>query len=834
MLRQRIYLCIILSGLLFISCEDVYELGYGKHLTPSIVCRYLRSSIQNSVAYSYNSHQEDHVVESINTSWQFSELPEWFSISPSSGSATATVTLKMSENMSADQGRSAIFCLNSTDSKWQYSRTLYLSQGSAPPYIGVENPNYTFGGAVGSKSFLVDANCSWSATSSYSWISLTSDLEQGILTVSVSENTRDTYREGVVYVSYGTISVPVYIKQAPAGITSSVAKIECENVASSYKVEIESEAEWHTFVSDSWIKVTPDKGSAGKSEMYIEVAPNTQIASRDGYVALYVGYNVKCQIEINQKGIYLTSEDELHFPASEQSQTFSIQSNTEWQVLGYPNWVSLSGLNGSGDGELSVTVLENPNSSMRFGEIVLGQLGLDMLHRIQVIQDAKTLKTSSALIEFSDKGGIDSVSISSNSDWTSVLSDSWFSANPLVGTGDAVVKVSATENLSDIERSGSIKYTYADTYTHVVLNQMPKYLTIDNNAFDFPCTGGTHSLEILTNDKWTAEIEDSVDWLHLSSETGDSSATVVLTVDRNPTINVRSTTVKVNPENVQGFRILVSQQPQTLSLNMQKMFFYAKGGTSDVVEVKTDGKYSLDTDLEWISIQQQSEYTFTVTAQRNETNDFRKGKIKITLLDLVDCSYSIELPVEQAGEGGSFIKEPYSEDEDWDKIYMGEVGLTISKYSSDMDWNHYKQGGFVVNVTGYTNDHDWNRDDKFNGSISIIYYGLDKDWNPNTGTSNGIGLGKYGEDSNWNNYGDASIGIGLGKYGNDKDWNQGNNSTGNIGKDDYGNDKDWNQGDNSSGDIGKDDYGTDENWNRNNDSSGYIDRKKYKDESNWD
>lgn len=115
MLRQRIYLCIILSGLLFISCEDVYELGYGKHLTPSIVCRYLRSSIQNSVAYSYNSHQEDHVVESINTSWQFSELPEWFSISPSSGSATATVTLKMSENMSADQGRSAIFCLNSTD-----------------------------------------------------------------------------------------------------------------------------------------------------------------------------------------------------------------------------------------------------------------------------------------------------------------------------------------------------------------------------------------------------------------------------------------------------------------------------------------------------------------------------------------------------------------------------------------------------------------------------------------------------------------------------------------------------------------------------------------------
>ena len=804
--KKLIYISILISSFFVYSCSDYYEHGFNDEFNPSLVGRFLRPSKSEFVT-SYKAYQDEFSVGSMNTTWAFSNMPKWLSLSPNEGDTTTLVALSAEENQHASP-RTALFYLNSTLQGWEYSRSMSISQGGATPYISLSTSDLSFGGGISSKEIKVSANCNWYTNNTNNWITTKCDIEQGILTVTVSPNNTGTFRSGKFSVEYNKKSYTINVYQATAGIKSSATTLKYENIASSYAIQIDAEADWSTVTTNNWINVTPSKGTHGVSDITIEVAPNAGISSRAGYVTFYIGDKAKLQIEIVQRGLYIEADKELHFSTDTQSKILSIQSNTDWQVLRSPNWVSLSTKQGRGNGEITVTALENPNSTIREGEIILGQIGLDLNYAVYVTQGAKTLAMTKSQINFSDKGGIDSLRIISNASWTTKLSDSWFTATPHNGVGNASIHVSATENCSAIERIGTIEYQYADNAKHINIHQLAKYLTVDNKSFDFESTGGSHIVEIATNTRWSAELEHEVDWLKLSSSTGDGNTQLIITAEDNPSVNLRSTAVIIKSEYSQDYRILVSQKPRTLSVNCQKLLFFSKGGASGTINVNTDGQFEITTEEGWLTVNKGGNKSFVIHAAANNSDDFRFGKITISLTDLVDCSLSLEIPVMQAGKGASFIVGGFTDDSNWDMTNTDSLKLSVTGYKSDASWDNESTGKLVLKVTGYTTEHDWNKNDYFNGRATIVTYGKDHNWNSSDNSGNITGGG----------------------YSDDSDYNFGNNS-GNLNGSDYDKDNDWNDRENS-GDMSGNGYSDDINFDNNN-NNGKIGVSDYEEDKNW-
>lgn len=749
MKKTLLYISTILLVLGFTGCKDDFDPN--GNLEPSLSAYWLKPSQTNFDYYLSSSFSETFTVESFETPWKFSDVAGWITLTPSSGSASASVTLKAQENNSADNARTAIFYLQSNDPDWSYNRAMSVSQAKAAPALSVDETSLTFGGSASQQSVGVTANCSWTTSCSDSWVTLSSDVASGLLNISASANPQSTYRSSTIYISYGSgKSTSIRITQSPANITSSVYTLQYENVASKYDVTIDSEADWTSTVSDSWIIVKPESGKAGKTTVSIEVTPNTSVSSRNGYVAIKTGTAERLQIAISQKGIYIESDESLTFTSIEESKKLSIRSNTSWTITSKPNWLTLSKGTGEGNGEITVTSSENPNTTSRTGEIVLGQAGLSIQCKVKVTQLGKSLSTDVTLLEFSDKASQMTFNLVSDASWTSSQTVNWFTATPISGHGNATITVSAEDNNTTEERTGTINYAYADKTSCVNVHQLAKYMTIDNQSFEFDSKGGSHTIELSTNDEWTAEIEHNVSWLKLSKSSGTGNAVITLTAEDNASVNTRSTAVVINTKYSQSIRILVSQKPRHLTVSTSSILFFANGGTSEIVTIDTDGTYEIKSDASWFTVNKGAGNTFTVYATKNSSDEMRRGKITISLTDLKEGTLALELTVSQAGEGGSFIINGFPEDQDWNYIGGGSFTVTINSYTSDKNWDESFGGTLTVKVTGFTTDQDWNINDRSSCRVSINTYGADSDWNNASKSTGNFKNTQYNLDSNWN------------------------------------------------------------------------------------
>lgn len=702
MKKTLLYFFACLSLTVATGCNDEFDKEGG--FSPSLSAHYLRPSELRFESTTASAFSRTFTVESFETPWRFSEVADWLSLSPSTGSGSTSVTLSVEENGDADNGRTAIFYLQSADPGWNFERAMSVTQGKAEPWLRVEEPTIVFGGMAGEQTVGVVSNCEWTATCGEEWVTLSADVKSGQLTVGVGVNPSGDYRQATVYLSYGNGRQAILeIRQSPTELTASAYRLEYENAASKYDVTIDSESDWSSRVSDSWISVSPSSGRAGRTPVAIEVAPNTSVSSRSGYVSLIAGGEERIQIEIVQKGIYIEAPERLTFTSVEESRTLSLRSNTNWSVASKPSWITLSKESGTGNSEITVSATDNPSTAQRTGEIVFEQSGLSIQCRVEVVQAGKSFSASAGLIEFSPKSGQQMFDLITDASWSSSKTGNWFDMTPVSGHGNATIRVSAEENRTMDDRNGRIDYVYGDKTATVNVHQLAQYLTIEDRAFEFGSTGGSHRIELSTSDEWTAETEGDAAWLGLSKKSGNGNAEIVVTADDNPSVNGRTSAVVIRPKYAQSVRIVITQKPRHLSVSSQSIQFFADGGTSGPVAIDTDGRFEIKSDASWFTVDRGAGNTFTVTAAQNSTGDTRTGKITISLTDLKEGSLALELTVMQAAKGGSFIVGGYPEDSDWSDAGQGRLTITITGYTSDKNWNSYGRGALKVKAVGRRN-----------------------------------------------------------------------------------------------------------------------------------
>lgn len=756
----------LICGLALIStaCSDNYDPEYAP--IPSLAPHFLGISELNFFAPAEKSTQSLRVY-SLETSWKFSETPAWAAFSPSSGNADSEVTLETSENNAAD-GRTAIIHFNSANPSFSFSKALEITQAATTPYINV-TPELQLNGSAASYSLEIDANCKWTAESNVEWMTVAPDIAGGKLGIYCTSNPGNNYRTANIIISYGNkISKRVNVTQLPADVKASDDMLTFENVASRYEAVITAETSWYAIASDDWIRISPNSGDAGETTVSIEVTPNTQVSKRFGSITVYSDSFAKFAIEIQQQGLYIEVGD-LQFSSLGETKTLDIRSNTEWEVLQSPDWVTLSKTSGSGTDVISVTVPENPRTSPRSGEIRFGKEGRDISCSVTVTQAARTIEVGTSVIEFSDKGGSRILPLVSDGAWTSTKDSEWFVMNPESGNGNSDITVTAEENITADERFGNIWFSVADKSEKVTVHQQAKYFTVDSQALHFGSLPSSHIIEITGNNSWNITVESDPDWIQLSETSGEGPASIKLEIADNPSVNRRSAMIVIESSHLQSVRIPVTQNPRYLNVSTDNILFFAKESQSDHITIDTDGVFKISKEGDWFNVTTENN-EFFVTASRNNSNSMREGKVIVALTDLTEGSLSIEIPVQQAAQGGSFIINPYPSDKDFGAIGDGSLTLKVNGYSSDKNWNASSSASLKVVITGYSDDNDWNWKNHSEFSPKIIGFGIDKDRTPVKGEAD-IDSGGFNDKGDWSPVGGGAE-VDLNGYESEEnDWN---------------------------------------------------------------
>lgn len=711
---------------LFVGCTEEYNEQKG--LYPTLTPRYLAVSKTN-VDFSAERGSENIKVSSLHTPWKIENAVEWIVLSKTSGEADAYVNIGVSENTKVEEIRLGIFYVKADVEGWRFETPVSVTQAGAVPSILLSTTSIEFSGAGSSQTVEVEANCEYSVSTTETW--LTAVPAGNVLNISVLPNETRSYRNGtvsVIYTGNNPITKIVSVHQAPAVISASTETLEVDNGAVEVEITVTSECEWKANSSDSWIKVSPSAGNAGTSVMKVLIAPNPSINERYGYVLLYIGENECIRIPVRQKGIFIELEkDRLDFVAKGGAQNLTVSSNTSWMVGSCPDWLTVNPANGSGNGTISVTATENPNTTTRQGEFYITQEGLSLSRAVEVWQSGKNFEVESNVLYFDDKASTQSLYVESDGIWTAEPQNDWISVSPVHATGSDSLKVFVTENIEYYERQGTVNIKLGDKITTIDVVQQGKYFTVENPVLTFTSKGGSLAISVSTNDAWTAKVENEPSWLKLSKTSGAGSVDLIATAADNPSVNGRTATILIETAHQKGTRIIVSQNARYLTVDTREVLFYYDGGTSQPITISSDGVYKITTSDAWFSVME-NESQLTVTATRNEGIVPRIGKITIDLTDLEEGSYALTIAVTQLNYGGSFLRYDYDEDENYDGNDVSNGSLTITGYDDDHDFDHTLSSGVSLRITGYKNDNNWDATGASSATVTVTGYSSDKSY----------------------------------------------------------------------------------------------------------
>lgn len=767
---------ILLLLIFLVGCSDSVEYNPDAY-TPSLKARYLSVSQNSFDLPDAEEYSQNFSVTSTETPWGFTGVMAWIDLSMTEGLKSESLQLSVDENLSGDNNRLGVFYLESKDPEWSYTTPISVFQPAAVAYALPAESTLTFSGGLSNRNIAISSNCTWTSTADVEWLTAVKSADNEYITVSVTENLTDASRSGTVLIAKDDMTLSVItVTQRAAEVTMEASTLEFEKEAGAYELKLVSEVSWTACTGQNWIAVTPASGDAGESILRISALSNDGISERRGYVYIKIGDLNKVEIPIYQRGLYIElDKTDLEFSSEPEERTLKVNSNTSWVIESYPDWVKVSPASGEGPQDVTISVEDNPNVSSRTAAILVTQPGLNLQSSLNITQAGKEFDfggTAWFHFNFSEGATVPLLQITTNGKWEAVSNDPWISVSPTSMTGSAELMITLEPNSSYESRIGTITLTIGDKSYTLYIEQSGKYFTVDFSDSDFGSKESSLSIEISTDDKWTAKVENNAKWITLSQTDGDGSISLVATIADNPSVNDRTAVIVIETINGKSVRIPVSQAARYLTVDHQKISFYETGGTSEDIAINTDAQYSITCHDAWLAVTEKGYGVFNVSAAENRTKEMRVGTVTISMTDLEEGTYSLSLPVFQIFEGANFKVIGYGEDKNFDIIGSNSsASLTVIGYGTDKNWNtDAHTPALTVTVTGYKDDKDFNSSSS-SGSVSYDGYDGDSDFNSSSDSSGSVSYGGYDGDNDYNSSSGSSGSVSYGGYSDDKNWN---------------------------------------------------------------
>ncbi len=279
-----------------------------------------------------------------NVSWTASSNADWFSFSPESGSQNASLTINIQENTGSDQRNGTITISSSIGNK----EITIVQEAPQSQFFSVSPLNHSVGPDASSLTSEINANVSWTASSSADWISFSpqSGNESKTLSILADANTTPGNRTGIIVIktSLGQKEITILQEARKQQNSTTVEIIQ----PTGYQIAIlESGVEYYI---DRKYKIVSTPAELDK-ELLIRTSNNNKDNKSDHYISfkvqnpvdIYVAYDSRATSlplwlsDWEKQDDYLGVTDEVNyldlykktFPAGEISLSGNKADNAE-------------------------------------------------------------------------------------------------------------------------------------------------------------------------------------------------------------------------------------------------------------------------------------------------------------------------------------------------------------------------------------------------------------------------------------------------------------------------------------------------------------------------
>ena len=589
-------------------------------------------------------------IKSQNVSWELTGAPEWLTISQKSGSGDATVTLTAAENKDVDNNRVAVLQLKSTTSKYEFSKSITVTQNAAEIYLTPSEASLTFAPQAAQKDVTVSTNVEWEAISSASWLTVTKPTTT-TLSLNASENTTAGTRKATVTLRrVGTTQAlaTISVVQSEAGVTGSTETVAFTVDGGTKSVDIEADVAWNATTSAaSWLSVTPANGAGGKVSLGITALANNSTSARSAYIYVNIGSAQKLAIPVSQDGISFNVTGTLENFAADGSteQKLTVETNIAWAVLNCPEWLTVSPTQGNkGSSEITLQAAANNSLDSRSATLRIGIEGLTIYKAIAVAQEGVVIDLGDRSLEYGWESAEREVKVPFPGSWSAMASDDWLTLSQSCGLGEETIIVTAAANPGEDARTGTITVASEGRSMKITAVQQGQYLKINSTAGEVGAMGGSVNLTVTTTVGAAAVVEyegAAKDWVTFDA---DDKGNYTLQVAYNPSSNNRTAQFVIKPTMsgtnttcASGVKFAITQKGRSLSANVSKIAISPAGGTSGTYTITADGGYTItkpDADDWYTLLQDSASCTFSIVALENTTGEDRRSQITASLTGL--------------------------------------------------------------------------------------------------------------------------------------------------------------------------------------------------------
>ena len=314
--------------------------------------------------------------------WTATTEADWITIAPATGNGDAEVTINVAENPEHENRETNIRFDYTFPDASSGNTFVKVRQEAAPvQHILTVSPHEIhFGMEGGTAEINVECDTKWGIETQTSWIALSeyNGMGNATLVLTVEPNVIVEPRSFVLrFGSEAELSESVIVTQ-DAGEELPTVTLSPDTLFVSYlgavaTLNITSNVAWQLESPTDWVMMLNNSGS-GDASRDIIVYENRTGATRYGEVRAMFGGQVMSRSVIVQESMPIVLETDItEITADREGGTYTINvtSSLNWMVSKGAYWLQYSPTNGSGNGQIVVTVDPMMSSHPRSAEIYI-------------------------------------------------------------------------------------------------------------------------------------------------------------------------------------------------------------------------------------------------------------------------------------------------------------------------------------------------------------------------------------------------------------------------------------------------------------------------------
>lgn len=595
-------------------------------------------------------------------SWTIAEDADWLSVTPTSGTGNAVITVSVLAHTGVVRRSEKIEVAVSGVS----SRSVEVYQEGIPATLSISTAATDFTAMGGVTNIAVTSNTSWKVTESLSWISVTpsTGTGDGAISINCQINTSEIPRTGTITLAptAGTGAVTQVIAVSQLGASSTIAVSPASfNIAAeggTSTLALTSMISWLITEAADWLEVNPPMGT-GDATISISALANLTTQARTATITVTGEDGTFRTVSVTQAGatpVLTVAPESMEFTTTGGTADFIVASNTTWAISGYSSWLSVSTSSGSQNASITLTCQPNTSTSARTTEVRVS--GGNLSRKLLVTQQGVpiTLTASPTALTFTAEAGNKSISISSNANWSVSENLSWLSVTPSSGKLNGTVTVTCQASLDQVPRSGEITIAVPGATPQIIAVTQAAYsisLGVNPSTLSFSPSGGTSNVGVTASVDWS--VSETADWLDVSALSGTGNASLSIICSQNTSTSPRNTIVTLTGADGTTRTVSVTQSgiTPTLSATPASVSLAVEGGTSNL-SILSNTAWSIQTSAEWLSFSTLTgagDGSVVVTALANSGTSARSAVIFITAAG----TSPVSVTVTQAGS----VNTPY-------------------------------------------------------------------------------------------------------------------------------------------------------------------------------